>query len=325
MKTTKVKRKVTRKKKESSSGGILRRLAPQQRRLLAQALDSSADFVANPLFRRRNAEKVVMEKAFQVDPSDYPLTYIHDLDRADASRSPQTSSPLTAEKEQQVFRQYNYWKFRLAKLQRQAKDGLVKSLADEIIECQRRITASRTGIVRANMALVLAMAKRSRISGVDFGELISEGNLALLRAVDKFDFARGFKFSTYACRAILKAFSRAAMKSSRYRTHFPTEFDPAMEATNYPAERRAEQQEEAAEELRSILGRNLAELSDVEKTVIQHRFPVGSHDRPKTLEQVGRIIGVTKERVRQIQNKALNKIREVIEEKEAAPPDNFQN
>ena len=51
----------------------------------------------------------------------------------------------------------------------------------------------------------------------EFAEIVSEGNMALMRAVDKFSVDRGFKFSTYACRAILKAFSRTAMKSSRHR------------------------------------------------------------------------------------------------------------
>ena len=76
------------------------------------------------------------------------------------------------------------------------------------------------------------MAKRTRMGDVDFGELVSEGNMALLRAVEKFDIGRGFKFSTYACRAILKAFSRIAMKTNRYRQAFPTEFDPTMEKSN---------------------------------------------------------------------------------------------
>ncbi|MEZ6241833.1 MAG: sigma factor [Phycisphaerales bacterium] len=77
------------------------------------------------------------------------------------------------------------------------------------------------------------MAKRTRMSEVDFADLVSEGNMALLRAVDKFDAGRGFKFSTYACRAILKAFSRQGMKLSKYRQRFPTDFDPKLEESDY--------------------------------------------------------------------------------------------
>ena len=69
------------------------------------------------------------------------------------------------------------------------------------------------------------------------------------------------------------------------------------------------------DELKQIVDRNLAELSDVEQTVIRQRFNwQQQQDSPLTLEEVGQIIGVTKERVRQIQNKALTKIRTVMED-----------
>ena len=178
---------------------------------------------------------------------------------------------------------------------------------------------TRSAIVRINMPLVLAMAKRTRLASVDFNEMISEGNMALLRSVEKFDCSRGFKFSTYSCRAILKSFSRFAMRASRYRGHFPTEFDPAMERSNYQETQRAGVERDCVDELKGILVRNLASLSDVERTVIRERFAIGKLQiegvkLSKTLEQVGNIIGVTKERVRQIQNNALKKIREALEE-----------
>ena len=77
---------------------------------------------------------------------------------------------------------------------------------------------------------------------------------------------------------------------------------------------------DCVDELKQILLDNLAELSDVERTVINERFaidPIAQVEAalPKTLEQVGHIIGVTKERVRQIQNNALKKIREALEER----------
>jgi RNA polymerase sigma factor (sigma-70 family) len=191
-----------------------------------------------------------------------------------------------------------------------------KACVREIAKWYGRVKDTREMITQANLALVLAMAKRTRMSEVDFGELVSEGNMALLRAVEKFDIARGFKFSTYACRAILKAFSRIAMKTSRYRQAFPAEFDPAMERSNYLETRRAETEQDAVEELQRIIGENRALLSDVEKTVIESRLgimPVGQEGSPMTLEEVGKVIGVTKERVRQIQNKALEKLRLILE------------
>jgi RNA polymerase sigma factor (sigma-70 family) len=136
-----------------------------------------------------------------------------------------------------------------------------------------------------------------------------------MRAVEKFSIDRGFKFSTYACRAILKAFSRTAMKSSKYRQRFPVEFEPDMEKSDWQDKRRDQVEEDCLDELRAIVDRNLADLSSVEQTVIRRRFNwEQTDDSPLTLEEVGQIIGVTKERVRQIQNKALAKIRMVMED-----------
>jgi RNA polymerase primary sigma factor len=150
---------------------------------------------------------------------------------------------------------------------------------------------------------------------VDFAEVVSEGNMALLRAVDKFSADRGFKFSTYACRAILKAFSRTAMKASKHRTRFPVEFEPEMEQSDWADRRRDQIEDDCIDELKAIVDRNLADLSTVEQTVIRRRFNwQQAEESPMTLEEVGKVIGVTKERVRQIQNKALAKIRSVMED-----------
>jgi len=166
------------------------------------------------------------------------------------------------------------------------------------------------------------MAKRTRLASLDYNELVSEGNFALLRSIDKFDCSRGFKFSTYACRAILKSFSRVAMKAARYRGQFPTEFDPFLEKSDYHDRKRDDTASLCVQEIRDILSENRAALNEMEQTVIRERFALTSGQdgsvRPKTLEQVGQLIGVTKERVRQIQNKALKKIRMTLEDSLAA-------
>jgi RNA polymerase sigma factor (sigma-70 family) len=201
-------------------------------------------------------------------------------------------------------------------VQRQIKsEGLTKDLAEQFLEWHRRFEHFREYLTRTNLALVLAMAKRTRLGDVDFAEIVSEGNMALLRAVDKFNVDRGFKFSTYACRAILKAFSRTSMKHSRHRTRFPVEFEPDLEKSDWIDKKRDQVEEDCVDELKQIVDRNLADLSDVEQTVIRQRFNwQQAQESPLTLEEVGKIIGVTKERVRQIQNKALMKIRKLMED-----------
>jgi RNA polymerase sigma factor (sigma-70 family) len=163
------------------------------------------------------------------------------------------------------------------------------------------------------------MAKRAKLNDMDFADLVSEGNMALLRAIDKFDVSRGFKFSTYACRAILKAFSRSGITLTKYRQLFPTDFDPKLERSDYKEKQRAEHEGDCVDEVREIFTQNRAALTDIERSVIEHRFALGPpqpsdpHSSPMTLAQVGKIVGVTKERVRQIQNKAFIKIKAALE------------
>jgi RNA polymerase primary sigma factor len=223
---------------------------------------------------------------------------------------------MKGDEEKMMFMRFNYSKLRLSRLQRKIKaEGLTRELADEFIEWHRRFEHFREYLTRTNLALVLAMAKRTRLGDIDFAEIVSEGNMALLRAVDKFNVDRGFKFSTYACRAILKAFSRAAMKHNRHRTRFPVEFEPDLEKSDWQDKKRDLVEEDCVDELKQIVDRNLADLSNVEQTVLRRRFNwEQADDSPLTLEEVGKIIGVTKERVRQIQNKALAKIKRLMED-----------
>src|SRR6059058_5474338 len=138
-----------------------------------------------------------------------------------------------------MCRHFNFAKPNLTILQKKAKrEGLDKELAQQLVEWDRRFEHFREYLVRTNLALVLAMAKRTRLGDVDFAEVVSEGNMALIRAVDKFNVDKGFKFSTYACRAILKAFSRTALKASRHRTRFPVKFEPDMEKSDWSDRKR---------------------------------------------------------------------------------------
>lgn len=271
-------------------------------------------FMDTPLFRAKNIEQQLFEEAEPTLPlvSWYQPTR-EDVLEHDVVAAPQLMNP---QEERLMFLRFNYAKMRLQKLQRQIlKEGLTKTSAEQFLEWHRRFEHFREYLVRTNLALVLAMAKRTRLGDVDFAEIVSEGNMALLRAVDKFQVDRGFKFSTYACRAILKAFSRTALKHSRHRMRFPVEFDPDLEKSDWVDRKRDIVQEDCIDELKQIVNRNLANLSDTEQTVLRRRFNWEQTDEtPLTLEEVGQIIGVTKERVRQIQNKALAKIRKLMDE-----------
>lgn len=270
-------------------------------------------YMDSPLFKQRGVEKELFATAIP----ELPKTDWYQPTREDVLGE-NTASPtlMKPAEEQLMFRRFNYCKHKLGKLQKKAeKEGLTKESAEELVMWHDRFEHFREYLTRTNLALVLAMAKRTRLGDIDFAEVVSEGNMALLRAVDKFNVDRGFKFSTYACRAILKAFSRTALKHSRHRTRFPVEFEPDLEKSDWSDRRRDAVEEDCIDELKQIVDRNLADLSQVEQTVIKRRFNWQQADEtPLTLEEVGQIIGVTKERVRQIQNKALLKIRQVMED-----------
>ena len=278
-------------------------------------LEESYAFMDSPIYRRKNIESELYD--FDREPQ-LPLVSWYQPTRDEAVDQTMSHAPqlMKGDEERMMFLRFNYAKLRLGKLQREIKkDGLTRKGGEAFLFWHRRFEHFREYLVRTNLALVLAMAKRTRLGDVDFAEIVSEGNMALIRAVDKFNVDRGFKFSTYACRAILKAFSRTAQKSSRHRTRFPVEFEPEMEKSDWADRRRDAVEEDCIDELKAIVDRNLADLSQVEETVIRRRFNWKQEDEsPLTLEEVGQIIGVTKERVRQIQNKALLKIRTVMEE-----------
>jgi len=299
-----------------------RTLSREDEKLLAQLLAVEQDFIDSPVFREEDAERKIYDEAPEIQKPD--TSWYHPvMDDLSPGKSRTVKSAqqviLTGAEERVLFHQFNYARYRVWKLQQEVWSSPDKKptpeQAEEMLSWYRRAEQIREQIAETNLALVLAMAKRTRMSEVDFADLVSEGNMALLRAVDKFDAGRGYKFSTYACRAILKAFSRQGMKLSKYRQRFPTDFDPKLEKSNYLETKRAGFEKEAADEVKRIVLDNRADLTDVERTVIEHRFGLesGDADKPMTLEQVGQIIGVTKERVRQIQNKAMEKIRLALE------------
>ena len=316
----------------ATTTGVARKgtgLSSADQALLQRILEQPMDYIDSPDFREPDAEFRIYDDAPDIQKPDVawyrPL--MDDLTPSSHRHSTTKHSGtvlLTADEERVLFLQYNYARHRVSELQKEVgPSGPTDEQSQEILRWYRTARGYREQIAETNLALVLAMAKRTRMSEVDFADLVSEGNMALLRSVDKFDCGRGFKFSTYACRAILKAFSRQGMKLSKYRQRFPTDFDPAMEKSDHLETVRRTHEEECAEEVKHIVLNNDADLTPVEQTVIHHRFGLEMSNKkasePLTLEQVGQIVGVTKERVRQIQNKALEKIRLYIEETTKEP------
>ena len=305
---------------KTPSDAVIRSLAAEDQVLLTKLLTEPTDYVDHPSFAKADVESTLYGGEAKLSRTA-PTRFVESNDPISAAVTAGERLPtLSYKQEEHLFTRYNYARRQAAAILREhAGKRLSAAATRRLLAWGHRMLAARSVIVRLNMPLVLAMAKRTRLSNIDFNEMVSEGNMALLRSVEKFDCSRGFKFSTYSCRAILKSFSRVAMRASRYRGKFPAEFDPALERSDYLDRQRDGIVADCVDELKEIFLDNLADLSDVERTVISERFALGVAvsvpPLPKTLEQVGNIIGVTKERVRQIQNKALKKIRVVLEDR----------
>lgn len=299
---------------------VLSGLSAGEARMLQRRLSEPVEYILDPRFQTLEAANELM---VPLDTFEQRIrggrTLGNDDSGVDLILGSDVLESLSAE--QSLFLRYNYCRYRVLRLLREHRGRkLTAEAVHELLKWEGEVVRTRSEIVRINLPLVLAMAKRTRITSVDHAELISEGNLALLRSADKFDCMRGYKFSTYACRAILKSFSRVATRTSRYRGYFPIEFDPTLEKSDQADRKRAGVENDCVDELKSILNGNSAALNEVEQTVIRARFALDAEPAPgeppkaKTLEQVGEMIGVTKERVRQIQNKALEKLRYALEE-----------
>ena len=300
---------------EMPRADVLSRLTEPQRARIEQLLASPLECVYHPSFRSATPPT-------PDTPTAGPhLVQHHEGSDTDGVLAPSKPHVLSAEDEQGLFLRFNYCRNRVMRVMRKRGSApLTAADVREILHWDDLALMARAEIVGFNTSLVLAMARRYRGTGAELMELIGEGNLALLRCVDKFDASRGFKFSTYACRAILASFSRAGAKAARQRSRFPTSYDPTMERSDFLEARRAEFESECVDELKRVLTDNSAELSSVERHVLSARFRLGNENndtstKRKTLDQVGSQLGVSKERVRQIQNQAMTKLRAVLEER----------
>jgi len=290
-------------------------LTAEEKRLYKR-IPESVDHVSHRSFASERAEDRLF--GTEAERIEVPAWTYFPAVPEDMPRARSAKARLTARQEEQLFLRYNYACYRLGRLIRAQRRRASRVRARQMLLWFSRMTDTREKLARANMALVVAMAKRTRIPNVEFGELISEGNMAMLRSIEKFDVSRGFKFSTYACRAILKGFNRMATKTGRYRSRFPTEFDPVLDRSDDDATRRQAERQDAVDELRYVLRRNRAGLSRAERKVIVERFALGAGGRPKTLSEVGKLVGLTNERVRQIQNLALGKLRAALDDSDKA-------
>ncbi|GAA3129307.1 RNA polymerase sigma factor [Streptomyces echinatus] len=271
---------------------------------------------------------------------------------------------LTAAEEVELARRVEAGLFAEEKLSSPGLDGRLALDLDRLVVMGRM---AKRRLIEANLRLVVSVAKRYVGRGLTMLDLVQEGNLGLIRAVEKFDYARGYKFSTYATWWIRQAMSRALADQARTirvpvhvvelinrvirvqrrmlqeRGYEPTA-DEVAAHLDLPPERVGEVLRLAQEPvslhapvgeeddvalgdliedgdaaspvesaafllLREHLEAVLSTLGERERKVVQLRYGLAD-GRPRTLEEIGRLFGVTRERIRQIESKTLNKLRD---------------
>ncbi|MCC6358322.1 MAG: sigma-70 family RNA polymerase sigma factor [Phycisphaerales bacterium] len=215
---------------------------------------------------------------------------------------------LTPEGEAALFRKMNYLRCRADQL-RQKLDPPAATAAelDRIDSLIADAEQVKNQIVQSNLRLVVSIAKKHVPPMGEFFEMVSDGNMSLMRAVDKFDYSRGFKFSTYASWAIMKNFARTVpderVRRDRYQTGREEFLETAVGAVP------DEHENDFLPVVRSTVEKMLASLSDRERDIIRLRFGLDGAGEPATLEQIGQQLGVSKERIRQLEARAMGKLR----------------
>ena len=278
-----------------------------------QLMTRKIDYVYNPQFDLPGADQIILGEApaeeaastktrAQRPPGDLPpyLRCLYELPL------------LRPEQERHLFRQYNYLKYRADRLRKKLDLNHIRSAQLRQIErILAQAEAVKNQIIRANLRLVVSIAKKHLAGPQGLFELISDGIVSLIRAVERFDYSRGFKLSTYASWAIMKNFARSVPKERYLLDHFVTSSEEILDLVASAG--RYDPRATSMLELRESIQTVLAQLSPRERSIVVRHFGLNELSEPQTLDQLSRSLGISKERVRQIEQRAMQKLRAMLE------------
>jgi len=246
-----------------------------------------------------------------------PCSAAMDIEELPVRRDWHSDAPLlNFEQEQLLFRAMNLLKFRVNKLRsRLSPSAPSRKAMDQIEEMLQTVERVRSQLVNSNLGLVYSIARKFTSQDCDFDDFSSDGCMILLGAIDRFDYSRGFRFSTYATHSIQRHFYRAWRVQQRRKERFPNAAAEMLcEVPNATVERPLWDNPEAV--ANHLLASAESVLDEREHHILLSRFGLNSATaQGRTLREIASDMGISKERVRQIQLMALEKLRDLL------PPD----
>jgi RNA polymerase sigma factor (sigma-70 family) len=275
------------------------------RKLLARRIH----YVHSPLFESRSADQEILGLNVVREPGLAESAAVARSKDGEGTSSPSIYGPppLRKDEERQLFLRYNYLKFKAAQWQaRLAGAYPSQRIMDGLDGLLRDAEQVRERLVRSYLRLVVAVACRHLGKRVVLNDLVSEGNLCLLRAVEKFDAARGNRFSTYLTWALIKTYARTIPEANFESANFLTGQEERLAAAGAPNDARDGPDDDEAR--KHFIGDMLSSLTDREREVIASRFGLGA-GQGASYGEIGKKLGVTKERARQIHGAAMRKLR----------------
>lgn len=230
------------------------------------------------------------------------------------------SNLLTRDQEQDLFQRMNFVKY-LADCKRNELLEHEATIVPEMLQEQLAAIETlldegrqiRDHIVQANMRLVMSIVKKFVTPQLSFDELLSEGIMTLMQAVDKFDYDRGFRFSTYAYRSIARAAYHAVAATQKEEARMTRDAEEwAFEQPN--VKNAASMVDQVWSNIREVTNGMLEQLDRRERFIIRSRYALGSHRKVRTFQYLADKLGVSKERARQLERRAVQKMQSMSEE-----------
>ena len=170
-------------------------------------------------------------------------------------------------------------------------------------------------IVRSNLRLVVSLAQRSKMVSLDPHDRLSAGLMCLVRCINGFDPSKGFKFSTYLTRSVLREYQKM-VNAQRDKAHGDLNSWEAVSDWVPREDQFCMDLVMDLIQLREVMNSNAADLTDDEEFVLMQRFGLDDYIMPKSLKELGVIMGVSHETIHNIQVKALQKLRAVMEDEQ---------